>query len=601
MTRPRTAPEDPSGRFLTGLAFLAAVGLVVAVPLVWDSGALDMFRSPKGELALAAWGALAAIFVLRNPGGPAWRDPWWPAWGGVLAGAVVSALACPQPPRALVALVLLAIAAVGWGAVRQLPESGRRTLAALVVWSGVVEAALVLLFLRTSWRPTTYTLLAGLSGRYAWIGTLGNPADVGVFLVLPAVLATARAVGSRRLRLSNGTAAALMVAVILGTRTMTAFAALAAAALVLVWTRAPRPRRVAAAAATLAVALLVVVATPLAERVRGAVRQTRTDGLLWLGSGRFAAYAAGASMLGARPLAGVGFGLFEANSFRFQSLDALAERGRLLGLETAFGEAHNDILQYGAETGIVGLLLAGAGLTLAARRRSREGGVAVGAWPLTAAALVLLLTQFPLHLAPVAAQWAILAALALPALPAPPAAGVWAERLRVLAAGCLIGAALVAIWRLHRAETILQQAKLLSATLRAADAPPQRRQEIARAALANVVPKLRWLPYSWSAALIAGNLAVDAGDTRAALASFDRALALAERPEVQFDVGVALRQAGDPEAGLEHLLRAVQLNPAIFREIRDPDLARAVRRRLDESGYGARHAWMYEASAAANP
>jgi len=54
---------------------------------------------------------------------------------------------------------------------------------------------------------------------------------------------------------------------------------------------------------------------------------------------------------------------------------------------------------------------------------------------------VLALTQFPLHLAPTAAQWVVLAALAVPALPAPPAAGVWETRLRVLAIGILTGRA----------------------------------------------------------------------------------------------------------------------------------------------------------------
>jgi len=61
--------------------------------------------------------------------------------------------------------------------------------------------------------------------------------------------------------------------------------------------------------------------------------------------------------------------------------------------------------------------------------------------------------------------------------------------------------------------------------------------------------------------LILGNLAVDAGDTRLALSSFGRALALAERPEVRFDVGMALLMAGERETGMAHLMRAVELNP----------------------------------------
>ncbi len=602
MPRPRTAPSPDAGDRLLGLlAFLASVVLVLAVPLLWDSRALEMFRGPKSELALAAWAVLAATFLVGNAGGAAWRDPWWLAWAGVLAGGVVSAIACPQPMRALAALGPLALAAAGWGAVRQLAEPRRRTLAALVVWAGAIEAVLVLLFLRTSWQPESFALLDRETGRFAWIGTVGNPADVAVLLVLPALLAAGRAVTSRRLRLSNGAAAALMIAVILGTQTLTTALALAAGALVLLWRNAPRRLRVPLVAAALGVVLVLFVATPLSQRVRSAIRETRAGGLLWLGSARFAAYAAGASMFGARPATGVGFDLYEANSFRFQTLDTLAERGRILGLETGFGEAHNDLLQYAAETGLIGLLLAGTGFALTVRRRPRGGGVVAGAWPLAAAALVLALTQFPLHLAAVAAQWAILAALALPALPPPPSAGVWGARTRLLAAGVLTGVALVLVWQHYRTIMLFRQAKVLSASLRAAQVRPERRAELARVALANLVPKLRWLPYSWNAALIVGNLAVDAGSTRVAVASFDRALALAERPEVQFDVGIALRMAGDREAGMVHLVRAVQLNPAIFRAVRDPDLAGDLRRRLDASGYGARHAWMYEGTPAATP
>jgi hypothetical protein len=343
------------------------------------------------------------------------------------------------------------------------------------------------------------------------------------------------------------------------------------------------------------------VATPLAQRVRGAVREASTGGLLWLGSGRAAGYAAAASMLAARPATGVGFGLFEANSFRFQSAEALAERGRVLGLVTGFGDAHNDLLQHAAETGLIGLLVAGVGLVWAARQRPRGEGAVVAALPLCAAALVLALTQFPLHLAAVASQWALLAALTLPALPSVPVAEGWGARGRVLAVGVLAGAALALTWQHYRATTLFQQGKLLSESLRAGAMRPETRAQVARAALTNVVPRARLLPYSWEAAVILGNLAMDAGDTRLAVESFGRALALAERPEVQFNVGMALLTAGNREDGMAHLARAVQLNPAIFREVRSPELAVALRRRLDASGYGVKHQWMYQGTPAAAP
>lgn len=593
--------QAPTERVLAGLAFLAAGALALAVPLVWDSGALAMFRSPKSDLALAAWALLAAVFVVSNLGGAAWRDPWWLAWGGVLAGGVVSAVTCPEPARSLASLLPLALAALGWGAVRQFTVERRRALTTLLVWAGFIVAMLVLLFLRPSWQPESFALLAHEGGRYEWIGTFGNPGDAAVFLALPALLATRRAISTRRLRLPYAVAALVMVGVILGTRTITAVLAVAAGALVLAWRRVPATRRWPLAGAALAVVVVLFAATPLSQRVRSAIDEVRGGGLLWLGSGRAAGYAGAAAMVAARPATGVGFGLFEANSFRFQSPDALAERGRVLGLVTGFGDAHNDPLQYAAETGAIGLLLAGAGLVLASRRRPRHDGAVVTGWPLAAAALVLALTQFPLHLAAVASQWVLLAALALPPLPPPPDAHGWSARGRLLAAGVLAGTALTLTWQHHRATTLFQQGRVLSESLRSGQVRPETRAQTARAALANLIPGVRVLPYSWEAAVILGNLAVDAGDTRLAVASFGRALALAERPEVQYNVGIALIMAGDRANGIAHLVRAVQLNPAVFREVRDPELSRALRRNLDASGYGAKHLWMYQGTPAADP
>lgn len=406
--------QGPTESFLAALVFLVAATLAFAVPLVWDSGALDMFRGPKSDLALAAFAVLASVFVVRNLRGAPWRDPWWLAWGGVLAGGAVSALACPEPARSLSSLLPLALAALAWGAVRQLPEERRRKLASLVVWAGVVEAALVLLFLRPAWQPESFALLAQEGGRYAWIGTLGNPGDAGVFLVLPALLAAQRALSNRRLRLPKVGAAVFIAGVIVGTQTLTGVLALLAGALVLLWRSVPARRRLPLLGAALAVVLVALAVTPLGQRVRAAVNVAKGGELLWLGSGRGAGYAAAAAMVAARPATGVGFGLFEANSFRFQSQDALAELGRVLGLVTGFGQAHNDLLQHAAETGLVGLLLAGIGFAWAAWRRPRRDGAVVEGWPLGAAALVLALTQFPLHLPAVAAQWAVLSALALP-------------------------------------------------------------------------------------------------------------------------------------------------------------------------------------------
>lgn len=599
-TRQTPASESPAARVLAALSFLAAVALVLVVPLVFDSKALDIFRGPKRELALAAWSVLAAVFTMANLGGASWRDRWWPAWGGVIAGGTFSAIACPAPARAFANLLPVVLAALGWGALRQLSEKHRRSLVRLVVWAGAVEACLVLLFLAPSWRPQAFSLLF-LRGRYAWIGTFGNPGEVATFLVLPILVAAQHALEKRHRRPVWACAAVLMAGVLFGTGTLSGVLALAAGALALAWRRVKPTRRLPVVAAVLAAAVVVFVATPLARRVTSAAREARGGGLIWLGSARGAAYVASGSMLAARPMTGVGFGLFEANSFRFQTLDALAERGRALGMVTGFGEAHNDPLQYAAETGGLGLLLAVVGAVLVWRRKAPPAPGIVDALPLAAAAAVLALTQFPLHLAAVAAQWAVLAALAVPSLPAPPDASGWPGRLRLLAIGIFVGIAVTVAWQRYRATIAFQQAKVLVESLQSSAMRSAAKADLTRTALANLRKPLRWLPNSWEAALTMGNVAAQAGETRVALDSFGRALALADRPEVRFDVGMALLMAGDREEGMSQLVRAVQLNPAVFRQIKDPALARELRGRLDASGYGARHSWMYKDTPAEHP
>ena len=601
----RTAPahpgEGPYTRALSTVAFLAAAVLVLALPLLVDLRALEPFRGPKRELALAAWATLAAVFAVGNRRGAAWRDPWLAAWGGVVAAGAVSALGSTAPLRVLGSVVPLLIAGLGWGAVRQLGEARRARLARFVVWAGVIEAALVLLFLDRDWQPPGFAALDQGSGRYAWLGTLGNPADIAVFLLLPALLAAQRAVEAKRSRALYGGAALLMAATIVGSRTLTAIAALALGAGLIVWAYAPRRLRLRVLAAGAVLLVAVTLLSPLRVRIAKAVSEVRGGGWLWAGSARAAAYSAALRMVARHPLTGVGFGEFESNSFRFLDPDILADRGLILGLQTAFGEAHDEPLQFAAETGALGVAIAAAAAFLALRRRAAAGLERRGATPVAAAAGVILLTQFPLHLAAIAAQWAVVAALLLPPLPPPPVPDRRGARLRLALAGALAAIAVFVAWQRYAARVAVGEGKLLASTLQASRLGESAKVGVARAALANVIPRARWLPGTWEAPLTIGNLAAAAQDAPLALSSFSAALAVAERPEVRFDVGMALIMSGDREAGMADLVRAVELNPVVFRTIQDPDLARDLRRRLDASGYGARHAWMYEHTPAANP
>ncbi len=591
----RTPLEPLPSRILAQAAWFAALGLVFLVPLVWSTAAEETFRAPKVHLAVVLWVVLAAAVAVRAPAA-AWRDGWWLAWAGVLAGSAASAALTAQPLRSFSALIPLTLAALGWGALRQLDDERRRRLLRAVCLAGLAQALLTLLFLSRAGRPESFVLLdelGQLHDRFAWIGTMGNPADVAVFLVLPALLTAQRALrGGRRPWLWWG-AALVQAGVVVGTRTLTALLALATGAALLAWHHLPRRRRLPAVAGAAAAVAVLVAVTPLAERIAVNVREVREYGWAGLGSFRGAGMGAALGMFAAHPLAGVGPGQFEAHSFRFVPERTLAERGRYLGLETAFGEAHNEVLQYVAETGLIGLALAVAGFVLAWRRRPRGHGVISHLPSLAAAAGVLALTQFPLHLAAVAAQWSVLAALAVPPLPTlqrRSTGRAWLSLAVVLA--CLALAAGV-VWQRHRAGAALQQARLLTQALRAT-ATPQVKAETSRRALQVVEQRLPWLPYSWRGHIIAGNLAVDAGRLDIALAHFAAALRLAERPEIRFNVGVALYLAGEEQTGLVHLVQAVKLNPAVLKEIAQGELRRRLLERLTADGYTQRYPWVTE-------
>jgi tetratricopeptide (TPR) repeat protein len=600
--RDKVAPAD--GSFFGGIAFWLALTLVLAVPLMWTSSTMDMFREPQGLLATTLWAVLAALFIAQNLGGAAWRDSWWLPLGGLLAAGVLSLVTSGETGRVLSNLVPVVAVGLGWGAVRQLDDRRRRWLWRVVIIAGVVQALLTLAFLAPSSQPEVYRLITrDTYERYSWIGTLGNPGYVGYFLVVPALLAAHAAIAQAARRLLYGGAAVLMAGVIVGTRTLTAMLALAAGAAVLAWHNAPRRYRWPALGAGAVVLALIAGAPPVFDRFKAAVDEVKQGGWVWLGSARLAGWASATGMLAARPLTGVGLGLFEANSFRFQDAEVLAQRGARLGLVTAFGETHNELLQFGAETGLVGVALLLAGALVAWRRRSRSSTgraeshvVGAGTAVITAAGVVAL-THFPFHLPTILAQWTIVAALLLPPLPSPPPLGRTAI-VRYLAAALVIIAIGAIAWQRYSTSRALQQGIRVVQLLRAGQRD-ERTLAMARLALVRLEERSHWLPYSWRAEVALGNLAAEAREAGKAVLHFNRALALAERPEIRFNVGMAYLLAGDDAAAYPHLIKAVELNPRVFAEIKDARIAKELRRRLDVTGYGTRHPWIYDGTLAA--
>lgn len=591
--RLRSTRATPA-HWLQHIAFAAAVVLILVVPLVWSFAGDEVFRGPKRLLAMACWVVLAAVFAARGLSRTAWRDPWWLAWSGVLAGALLSAPLSGQPLRVVAATGPLIVVACGWSALRFLTAAQRQRLEGLVVTVGVIEAILAAVFTVSRWRPEGFELFRYLEGRYAWIGTLGNPADVALFLLLPCLLATARALSSPGRRLRWALAASGMAAVIAGTRTLSVVGALAVGLAVLIWRLVPRRSRLSVLAGAAVLAVVVVVASPLGGRIIEVSQQVQRDGWDWLGSGRTAGFGAAVRMVAAQPLTGLGFGLFEAHSYRFQSEATLAARGQVLGLETGFGQAHNDPLQHVAETGVLGLGLAITGFWLAWRRGKPQAAGLPGASALVAAAGLVSLAQFPLHQASVVAQWAVLAALALPIRELPPPLAGWRRQAAGVLALGLVVVGWLWLWQLRGLAVLLRQAETLDQLLRSGRASEGQAPALARTALLNLERASRWAPHNWRAHVLVGDLAMLAGDWPLAARHFERALALAQRPETHFNLGTVRLVQGNRAEGLDHLERAVRLNPAIFASIGSAETARAVRQRLEEKGFAARYPWVFE-------
>lgn len=601
-TRPAAtaAGTTAGGDALARLAFGVAVVMLLVAPLIVDPTVPSAFRSPKAELLGVLWAVLATCFLVGGTARWCWRDSWWLAWGGVLLGGLASTLACAQPLRVVVALLPLAAAALGSAALRLLPTARRLQLANLVVVSGVIQAAIAIPLVGHAVAPATLRIAGGASGRSAWIGTLGNPADVSVFLLLPAVLALSLALAHSPARPWLLAAAAAMAGVIVGTRTLSTIVALAMGAGAAVLRGAGARRRLLAAIALVAVGGALLLTPPMRAKLADEVAEVRAYGWAGLGSSRGAAAAAALAMVARHPLTGVGFGLFERGSFTYLDEQVLAERGRRIGLETAFGEAHNDFLQHTAETGILGVLLALAGFAVASRRGRGASGVLPDRTALLVAATVIATVQFPLHLAIVAAQWAVLAALALPPLVVPPRHAVRRASWRWVAVVTVAVIACAIAWQRRVAWQAVRQGEEIATAAAAGPAAPEWRAR-QHQALADLEPRLQWLPYRHQALATAGNLAFATGEREAALERFAAALSLAERPEYRFNLGMALLALDERATGLENLMAAVKLNPAMFARIGDPSLSRALRLRLDADGYGTRHPWIYAGTPAAAP
>jgi hypothetical protein len=79
--------------------------------------------------------------------------------------------------------------------------------------------------------------------------------------------------------------------------------------------------------------------------------------------------------------------------------------------------------------------------------------------------------------------------------------------------------------------------------------------------LSNDAARLRTYPGDWRPMTLAGTASMQAENPAQAAAQFQSAMALGERPELDLNLGLALRAAGDHDSARPYFVRGVWLSP----------------------------------------
>lgn len=400
------APRSNAPPFASTLAEIFAWALVIISPFLVIAGK-ESFRLPK--LMVAEWLGLASVLCLAwNFRAGSLRDAWrLPAVRAVLPSLLVATAGMwttvhPLHVReALFDLWIGAACLVGWSAGFE-RERLERLLRGLI-WTAAVLALVGILQFHGIWEPLK---LAGIEydERLGITSFAGNPGDLSSYLVLPSLIALWMVFSSPRRRWVAAVPLALCLYGLALTQTLASLAAVASGAVVLALLALPRRKVLAglAAAAVLGTVLVLAVA-PLRVRVTGKLRGLAEGDLNEVLTGRLDGWRAALWMMGEHPLAGVGHGAYLPEYVPAKL--ALLDRGVefLPGQVTpVFDNAHNEVLNAGAEWGVPGLLALAWGFWVLLRTALRKEDNRALVWSGLTALLVLSLAYFPFHVAMVA-------------------------------------------------------------------------------------------------------------------------------------------------------------------------------------------------------
>jgi hypothetical protein len=410
-------------RRLSAASWYAVAAAVLLTPLVIAPAGKDRYRLVKDLLLvgdgilLIAIGLLAVVWGLASVR-PYLRDPRIVTAGAIVAWTAVAALLSSNQRLSVFALMTVTAAAAFFTAAYLTARDKPLAATALAVVPAIPNAILVMLQETGTWNPFAFD--GAISLHEMSTALIGNPNDVGSYLVAPTMAAIVLTMADKKRRAVWAAAAALLVAALLFNRTLTALIAFTAGVCTLA---AVASRRRLLTTAVIAIAAVATLATvpPLRQRavtLAGYLRAGEYDTLL---TGRGTPNLAAARMAREHPLTGVGPGCFKFEYYPYK-LEVEQDHPRLLtsaGRTLNFSQTHNDHLQVMAETGLPGYLLLLAALvqwaSLTFRPRgtgdSRAEFARLLSLPLAVTLFVLMLAQFPLQLAAPTVAFTYLAAI----------------------------------------------------------------------------------------------------------------------------------------------------------------------------------------------
>lgn len=397
-------------------AFFIVTGTALLLPLTVDPAGLDSFRLPKelifraSAIALAIIGTFAITAHARfHRIKPLLREPVIALSLLVVAWTLVTTVTSTNRLLSLQAMITVVSSAIFFSAAYLTLREKRFVALDAALAPAVINAIVIALQEYGIWQPFKFPEQA--AGHLSSSALIGNPNDVGSYLVVPAVAATvASATTKGYRRLGYSVVASIVVFGLITSATRTAIIAFIVAMAVFIAAGSVRRAAIVTALLIVSISVLVWPGTSMGKRMYGLIRAARERHFDVVFSERLVPFLAAVDMFRDHPVIGVGPGCFKFQYMAYRvALTTKYPREWTQGFAMNWGEVHNDHLEILAETGAPGyiLFLSAAALLVIPvlrdrRLDSRDPGERLArhlALPLAVVVFVVALGQFPLQLA----------------------------------------------------------------------------------------------------------------------------------------------------------------------------------------------------------